>query len=177
MAEGRADLPVYPIGVVEKLTGLSGRRIRYYEATGLVVPARTKGNQRLYSPADVDRLLKVKELLGQGLNIEGVRAVLKRLDGEALAGDEVSPRGDRPTDRQNDALSSEVGEYGDATLDELAVFATGQLSGLRSREMLAAGRRLNSLYPVTNQAELTRILHKRGGLSDSGGAVPKVAGR
>ena len=67
-------VPVYPIGVVERLTGLSARKIRYYEAMGLITPSRTPGNQRLYSPADVDRLLEIKRLLAEGLNLQGVPA-------------------------------------------------------------------------------------------------------
>lgn len=67
------SVPVYPIGIVQKLTGLSGRQIRYYEQQELVAPERTKGNQRLYSPSDVDTLLRIKELLAQGLNLDGVR--------------------------------------------------------------------------------------------------------
>ncbi|MDI3281518.1 MAG: MerR family transcriptional regulator [Bacillota bacterium] len=80
--QAKAEVPVYTIGVVEAMTGLTGRRIRYYEQMNLLSPARTKGNQRLYSEADVARLLRIKELLAQGLNIEGIRAVL-RLDEEA----------------------------------------------------------------------------------------------
>lgn len=72
----KAEIPVYTIGVVEAMTGLTGRRIRYYEQMHLLSPARTKGNQRLYSEADVARLLRIKELLAQGLNIEGIKAVL-----------------------------------------------------------------------------------------------------
>lgn len=67
------SVPVYPIGIVQKLAGLSGRQIRYYEQQGLLAPERTKGNQRLYSPQDVDRLVRIKELLAQGLTLDGVR--------------------------------------------------------------------------------------------------------
>jgi len=60
------DRPVYPMRVVEHLTGLSGRRIRYYEQLGLVRPARTAGGQRLFSPADVGTLLEIKAALAEG---------------------------------------------------------------------------------------------------------------
>ena len=79
-------VPVYPIGVVERLTGLSARKIRYYEAMGLITPSRTPGNQRLYSPADVDRLLEIKRLLAEGLNLQGVRARLHATHGPHPAG-------------------------------------------------------------------------------------------
>lgn len=70
------DAPVYTIGAVRRLTGLTDRQIRYYDETGLVVPARTPGNQRLYSEADVDALREVKHLLTEGRRIDEVRAIL-----------------------------------------------------------------------------------------------------
>ncbi|HEY8415160.1 MAG TPA: MerR family transcriptional regulator [Thermaerobacter sp.] len=66
-------LPLYSIGAVCHLTGLSQRRVRYYEQAGLLRPARTAGNQRRYSQADVERLLEIKCLLQQGLPIGEIR--------------------------------------------------------------------------------------------------------
>ncbi|MGE5573950.1 MAG: MerR family transcriptional regulator [Bacteroidota bacterium] len=70
------DAPVYTIGAVRRLTGLTDRQIRYYDETGLVVPARTPGNQRLYSEAHVDTLREIKHLLAEGRRIDEVRAIL-----------------------------------------------------------------------------------------------------
>ena len=70
------DASVYTIGAVRRLTGLTDRQIRYYDETGLVVPARTPGNQRLYSEADVDALREIKHLLAEGRRIDEVRAIL-----------------------------------------------------------------------------------------------------
>lgn len=67
---------VYVIGVVKQLTGLSERQIRYYEDSGLVQPQRTTGNQRLYSPVDVERLLRIKMKMGRGFTIEQVKGCL-----------------------------------------------------------------------------------------------------
>jgi len=69
---------LYPIGVVKNLTGLSERRLRYYEEQGLVHPQRTPGGQRLYAPADVDRLKWIKDLRDRGLSLSAVREVLAR---------------------------------------------------------------------------------------------------
>lgn len=71
------DVPVYPIGSVEKLTGLTARQIRYYESKGLVSPARTAGKQRLYSPAEVDRLIQVKRLLAEGFSLGNIKELLE----------------------------------------------------------------------------------------------------
>lgn len=70
--------PVYPIGVVRQLTGLTDRQIRYYEETGLVIPARTAGHQRLYSPWEVERLKEIRDLLAEGFTIKTIKALFGR---------------------------------------------------------------------------------------------------
>lgn len=74
----RRNMPLFPIGIVTKLTELTPRQIRYYEKQGLIYPARTKGNQRLFSFNDVDRLLQIKSYLEKGINIAGIREMLKQ---------------------------------------------------------------------------------------------------
>jgi MerR family glutamine synthetase transcriptional repressor len=76
--ELRRNMPLFPIGIVTKLTELSPRQIRYYEQQGLIRPERTKGNQRLFSFNDVDRLLQIKSYLEKGLNLAGVREMFKQ---------------------------------------------------------------------------------------------------
>ncbi|WP_019119220.1 MerR family transcriptional regulator [Brevibacillus massiliensis] len=75
--QDRRAMALFPIGIVMKLTELTARQIRYYEQNGLIQPARTEGRQRLFSFNDVDRLLEIKELLDKGLNIAGIKQVLK----------------------------------------------------------------------------------------------------
>ena len=67
---------IYPISVVMSMTQLTARQIRYYETNGLIKPARSKGNQRLYTQTDVENLTLIKSLLEKGLNLDGIRAVL-----------------------------------------------------------------------------------------------------
>jgi MerR family glutamine synthetase transcriptional repressor len=76
--EIRRNMPLFPMGIVTKLTELTPRQIRYYEQHGLIRPARTKGNQRLFSFNDVDLLLRIKALLEKGINLAGVKEVLKQ---------------------------------------------------------------------------------------------------
>src|SRR5690606_9099641 len=101
-------VPVYPIGVVERLTGLSARKIRYYEAMGLVPPSRTPGTQRLYSPADVDRLLEIKRLLAEGLNLQGVRARLHATHGPHPAGGAPPPEHAPPSDVDREYIITQM---------------------------------------------------------------------
>lgn len=146
-------VPVYPIGVVQRLTGLSARQIRYYEKEGLLSPSRSRGNRRLFSAADVERLRQVKALLEQGLNLEGVRAYLASLqagparpEGGLATPAPVPPApvpgGGRTARPEVDAIEAEEPAHP-------AIFKQ------------ARGRRLSSLFPVDQQAELARLLERR----------------
>ncbi len=72
--------PPFSIRVVKEATGLTERRIRYYETLHLLVPQRTQGNQRLYAQADIDRLKYIKTLLDHGLTLKEVRMQLEQED-------------------------------------------------------------------------------------------------
>lgn len=72
----RRNMALFPIGIVMKLTDLTARQIRYYEQHELIIPARTNGNQRLFSFNDVQRLLEIKALIEKGVNIAGIKQVL-----------------------------------------------------------------------------------------------------
>jgi len=52
------------------------QNLRVYERRGLVDPARTSGGTRLYSRADVERLVRIRDLLADGLNLAGIARVL-----------------------------------------------------------------------------------------------------
>lgn len=82
--EIRRSLPLFPIGTVMELTELTARQIRYYEEHQLVVPARTKGNQRMFSLNDIDKLLEIKDLLDQGVNIAGIKHIFAMKELEKL---------------------------------------------------------------------------------------------
>ncbi|MCY0909153.1 MAG: MerR family transcriptional regulator, partial [Sulfobacillus thermotolerans] len=75
-----SDQPSFSIGVVKEATGLTERRIRYYETLGMLAPGRTQGNQRLYSQGDIDRLKYIKALLDHGVTLKEVRAQLQQED-------------------------------------------------------------------------------------------------
>jgi MerR family glutamine synthetase transcriptional repressor len=75
--EVRDDLPVYTIGRVVELTGLSARQVRYYETKGLIRPARTQGNQRLYSRDQINLLQLVKRLLDEGYTLTNIQGLVR----------------------------------------------------------------------------------------------------
>lgn len=74
----RRKMALFPIGIVMKITELTARQIRYYETNGLIQPARSESNQRLFSFQDVDHLLMIKSYIDQGLNIAGIKQVINR---------------------------------------------------------------------------------------------------
>lgn len=74
--EIRRSMPLFPIGTVMQLTDLTARQIRYYEEHELISPARTDGNRRLFSLVDIDRLLEIKDLIDQGINMAGIKQLL-----------------------------------------------------------------------------------------------------
>ena len=67
---------VYGISVAADLVGMAPQTLRLYEDRGLLDPARTAGGTRRYSQDDLDRLRRIGELLGNGLNLAGIAAVL-----------------------------------------------------------------------------------------------------
>lgn len=71
----RRTMPVFPIGIVMQLTDLTARQIRYYEEHGLISPARTDGNRRMFSLNDIDLILEIKDLLDQGINLAGIKQI------------------------------------------------------------------------------------------------------
>ncbi|WP_277613891.1 MerR family transcriptional regulator [Neobacillus muris] len=73
--EIRRSMPLFPIGTVMQLTELTARQIRYYEEHQLISPARNQGNRRLYSLSDIDRLLEIKDLIDQGVNMAGIKQI------------------------------------------------------------------------------------------------------
>ena len=72
------DEPCYVISVAAKMIGVQARALRYYERTGLVAPSRSRGNIRLYSPADIERLRQIKTLTNDlGVNLAGVEVIMR----------------------------------------------------------------------------------------------------
>ncbi len=74
-SEGR-NKPLYMISVAAELTGMHPQTLRVYEQKGLVNPGRSRGNTRLYSQADIERLNLISKLTDEGINLAGVVRIL-----------------------------------------------------------------------------------------------------
>ncbi len=87
------DEPVYTISVASKLLGVNPQTLRQLEKEGLIEPARTQNNTRLYSQNDLKKLQRICELTkGKGINIAGVKAILE-LEAEMRAVREMAKKG------------------------------------------------------------------------------------
>ncbi|WP_018921383.1 MerR family transcriptional regulator [Salsuginibacillus kocurii] len=67
------DKKVITIGIVSELTGLSERKIRYYEERKLLFPERTNGGTRKYSFADVEKLIDIANKMEDGMQTFEIR--------------------------------------------------------------------------------------------------------
>ena len=70
------ERPVYVISVAAELVRVHPRTLRIYELEGLICPARTRSNIRLYSEKDIRRVLWIRHLTHNlGVNLAGVRVL------------------------------------------------------------------------------------------------------
>ena len=70
--------PRYVISVTARMLGIQTYTLRYYEKIGIIEPARSRGNIRLYSERDVALLRRAKTLLDDlGVNLAGVEVILR----------------------------------------------------------------------------------------------------
>src|SRR5437660_4022202 len=105
MATSRLDRdptrPVYVISVAAGILSVHPRTLRIYEDEGLIAPARTPTNIRLYSENDVRRVLWIRHLTQErGINLAGIRLlfeleerlgmrILESLFDESIAADQA----------------------------------------------------------------------------------------
>ena len=67
----------YEIGAVAARCGIHPQTVRQYERLGLIQPARSRGNFRLYSETDLERLQRIQRLVNDlGVNLAGVEVIL-----------------------------------------------------------------------------------------------------
>ncbi len=76
--EDNASQPRYVISVAAEMLGTQAYTLRYYERVGIIKPARTHGNLRMYSEADLAMLRRVMTLMYElGVNLAGVEVILR----------------------------------------------------------------------------------------------------
>ena len=84
------DEPCFVISVAARMIQVHTQTLRYYEREGLLEPARSRGNIRLYSQRDIERLRRIKTLTEElGINLAGVQVVLRMMERMAEMDQEV----------------------------------------------------------------------------------------
>jgi MerR family transcriptional regulator/heat shock protein HspR len=70
--------PRYVISVAAEMLGTQTYTLRYYEKVGIIKPARSRGNVRLYSDIDLALLRRVMTLMDDlGVNLAGIEVILR----------------------------------------------------------------------------------------------------
>jgi MerR family transcriptional regulator/heat shock protein HspR len=78
MEEFNEKEPRYVISVAARMVGVHTYTLRYYEKIGIIEPARSRGNIRLYSESDIAQLKRVKTLIDDlGVNLAGVEVIMQ----------------------------------------------------------------------------------------------------
>ena len=122
------ELPVklyYRIGEVSEIVGVEPHVLRYWETEFRSIrPQKSRKGQRIYSRRDVDKLLKVKDLLySHGFTIAGARKRLREGGAEPQQAAAVVPEVKRPGAQLRVAL-------GDIRRDIVALLAELDSPGL-----------------------------------------------
>ncbi|KWU67723.1 MULTISPECIES: MerR family transcriptional regulator [Priestia] len=67
------DKKIMTMKIVTDMTGLSERKIRYFETKKLIFPARTPSGTRRYSFSDIETLMDIAEKIEEGVLTREIR--------------------------------------------------------------------------------------------------------
>ena len=84
------DEAVYVISVAAELSGMHPQTLRQYDRMGLVSPGRTSGRNRRYSLRDIVSLRNVQRLVGEGINLAGIKRIIELENAMATMAIEVA---------------------------------------------------------------------------------------
>lgn len=71
------DEALYVISVASQLSGMHPQTLRQYDRMGLVSPGRTSGRGRRYSLRDIASLRNIQRLVGEGINLAGIKRIIE----------------------------------------------------------------------------------------------------
>jgi MerR family transcriptional regulator/heat shock protein HspR len=158
--------PCFVISVAASIVQAHPRTLRIYEDEGLLAPARTPTNIRLYSENDIRRILWIRRLTQErGVNLAGVKLLfeleerlgtrlLEALFDEAVARDAAAAMQSETRDTAAAAGPTEANET-TTTADGRSPEANGRLAGRIDRSGQPAMR------PIT-RIVATRVTTTRG---------------
>ncbi|MBY4228489.1 helix-turn-helix transcriptional regulator [Rhodococcus fascians] len=77
-AQSDPDAQIFVISVAAQLAGMHAQTLRTYDRLGLVIPHRTTGGGRRYTPRDVALLREVQRLSqDEGVNLAGIKRIIE----------------------------------------------------------------------------------------------------
>jgi MerR family transcriptional regulator/heat shock protein HspR len=71
------DQALYVISVAAELSGMHPQTLRQYDRMGLVSPGRASGRGRRYSLRDIASLRNIQRLVGDGINLAGIKRIME----------------------------------------------------------------------------------------------------
>ena len=71
------DEAVYVISIASQLSGMHPQTLRKYDRMGLVSPGRASGRGRRYSLLDIASLRNIQRLVGEGINLAGIKRIME----------------------------------------------------------------------------------------------------
>lgn len=92
------------IGELAERTGLSLRTIRHYDDVGLLPASRSEGGFRIYTEADLERLMVIRRMKPLGFSLEEMGRLLDVIDRLA----------ESPGEAEGAGLREQLGGYIDA---------------------------------------------------------------
>ena len=84
------DEAVYVISVASQLSGMHPQTLRQYDRMGLVSPGRSSGRGRRYSLRDIASLRNIQRLVGEGINLAGIKRIIELEEAVASMAIEVA---------------------------------------------------------------------------------------
>ena len=84
------DEAVYVISIASQLSGMHPQTLRQYDRMGLVSPGRTRGRGRRYSLRDIASLRNIQRLVGEGINLAGIKRIIELEEAVASMAIEVA---------------------------------------------------------------------------------------
>jgi MerR family transcriptional regulator, heat shock protein HspR len=140
------ERPVYVISVAASIVSAHPRTLRIYEDEGLLCPARTPTNIRLYSENDIRRILWIRHLTRErGVNLAGIRILFEleeRLGARILealyaegTGDAEPARSEAPAPAARPAAPASGVAPSTTTEPPAATAAAGTAGSQRSRSI------------------------------------------
>ncbi len=71
------DEALYVISIASQLSGMHPQTLRQYDRMGLVSPGRASGRGRRYSLRDIASLRNIQRLVGEGINLAGIKRIIE----------------------------------------------------------------------------------------------------